>query len=58
MRDLADETDSDSLRLGFDRRLKLEFHRSQIISDAGFLACCDLDDALSVNDMCVCLARV
>ena len=40
------ETHKDALELNFDRKLKLGFHVTKVTSDAGRLACRELDEAL------------
>ncbi len=43
------EAKKGALKIRFDRRLRLEFHGTRITSDAGLLACRELDDALGLT---------
>ena len=49
MENLAGVSKKEGLRVAFDRRVKLEFHGSQVTSDAGLLAYRELDEALSLT---------
>jgi hypothetical protein len=43
------EARKDALKLDFDRKLKLEFHRTKVTSDAGLLTYQELDETLGLT---------
>jgi len=45
------EKNKEGLRVQFDKRLRLEFHGARITSDAGLLACRELDGALELTEI-------
>ena len=45
------EAKLEPLRVDFDRRLKLEFHGSDISSDGGLVPYRELDDALGLTEL-------
>jgi len=45
------EKTQEALKLKFDKRLRLEFHGARLTSDAGLLACRELDGALGLMEM-------
>ncbi len=51
------ESTKEALRVHFDARVRLEFHGARLTSDAGLLACRELDDALGLTETATCYLR-
>ncbi len=45
------EKTRETLKLQFDKRLRLEFHGARITSVGGLLACRELDEVLGLTEM-------
>ena len=45
------EKAKETLKLQFDKRLRLEFHEDRITSDAGLLACRELNEVFGLTEM-------
>jgi Transposase DDE domain group 1 len=49
-RTISDHLEGESMKVGFDGGIKLEFHGAKVTADGGLLAYRDLDDALGLFD--------
>ena len=45
------ESRKDALRLAFDRQLKVDLHGTKMTSDAGLLACREMDEVIELTAM-------